>query len=217
MVKYLALVALAACGNGDKCSKVYDKLAPVFEKTDKKPDKAKEIDRCKEELKKHPDREAAIDCIIAHPGTPTMGDVMACESKRDGSKDSVKDYQNRSKAIEASLQLDRLGKNAKRLFGETSAFPIAKAPLTPATDCCKDPSGKCAVDATAWTAEPWKTLEFQLDEPHRFRYSYESTDGKSFTATAVGDLDCSGKPVTFTLTGSVDAAGNPTTNLTKPN
>jgi hypothetical protein len=216
MIKYLAIVmALAACGNGDKCSKVYDKLAPVFEKEmkgEKKMDKAKEIDRCKDELKNHPDREAAMDCILALPGTPTMGDVVACESKRDGSKDSDK-----GKISEASLQLNKIGKNAKRVFIETSAFPIAKAPLTPATECCKGPGGKCPVDATAWTIEPWKTFEFAIEEPHQFRYSYESTDGKSFTATAVGDPDCSGKPVTYTMNGTLDAAGNPSINLIRPN
>jgi hypothetical protein len=216
MIKYLAIVmALAACGSGDKCSKVYDKLAPVFEKEmkgEKKMDKAKEIERCKDELKNHPDREAAMDCILALPGTPTMGDLMACESKRDNKKDL-----NEGKVTEASLQLNKIGKNAKRVFAETSAFPIAKAPLTPATECCKGPSGKCPVDATAWTIEPWKTFEFTIDEPHQFRYSYESTDGKSFTATAVGDPDCSGKPVTYTLNGTLDAAGNPSINLIKPN
>ena len=220
MLKLLVItLTVAACGNGDKCSKVYDKLAPVFEKEmkgDKKMDKAKEIDRCKEELKNHPDRAATMDCILALPGTPTVGDLMACESKKDG-KDSMKDYQDKSKITEASLQLNKIGKNAKRVFAETAAFPIAKAPLTPTTDCCKGPGGKCPVDATAWTSEPWKTFDFQIDEPHLFRYSYESTDGKSFTATAVGDLDCSGKPVTYTLTGSVDASGNPSMNVTNPN
>jgi hypothetical protein len=219
MIKYLAIaMALAACSSGDKCSKVYDKLAPVFEKEmkgEKKMDKAKEIGRCKDELKNHPDREAAMDCILALPGTPSMGDLMACESKRDNKKDTTKD--DTGKVTEASLQLNKIGKNAKRVFAETSAFPIAKAPLTPATDCCKGPSGKCPVDATAWTIEPWKTFEFTVDEPHQFRYSYESTDGKSFTATAVGDPDCSGKPVTYTLNGTLDATGNPSVNLIKPN
>jgi hypothetical protein len=219
MIKYLAIaMALAACSSGDKCSKVYDKLAPVFEKEmkgEKKMDKAKEIERCKDELKNHPDREAAMDCILALPGTPSMGDLMACESKRDNKKDTTKD--DTGKVTEASLQLNKIGKNAKRVFAETSAFPIAKAPLTPATDCCKGPSGKCPVDATAWTIEPWKTFEFTVDEPHQFRYSYESTDGKSFTATAVGDPDCSGKPVTYTLNGTLDATGNPSVNLIKPN
>ena len=217
MVKLLAIAfTLAACGNGDKCSKVYDKLAPVFEKGDKKTDKTKEIDRCKAELKNHPEREAEMDCIIALPGTPTIGDLAACESKKGG-KDSFKDYQDKSKQTEAVLQLNKIGKSAKRSFAELSTFPVGKAALTPATDCCAAADHKCVVDMAAWSAEPWKTLDFQIDEPGRYRYSYESADGKTFTATAVGDLDCGGKPETFTLTGSLDAAGNPTVNLVKPN
>lgn len=203
MIKLFAVaLVVAACGNSDRCSKVYDKLAPIFEKQikgEQKIDKAKEIDRCREELKHHPDHEAAMDCILALPGTPTMGDLMACESKRDGT--------------EASPQLDKIGKHAKLTFVETGAFPIAKAPLTPTTDCCKGPNKTCPVDASAWTGEPWKTLDFQIAEPHEFRYSYESTDGKSFTATAVGDLGCNGKPVTYTLNGTVDAAGKPSVKL----
>jgi hypothetical protein len=40
-----------------------------------------------------------------------------------------------------------------------------------------------------------------VHESFLFRYSYES-DGKGFTATAVGDPDCRGKTVRFTLTGT---------------
>lgn len=36
-------------------------------------------------------------------------------------------------------------------------------------------------------------LEFQTDQPHFFQYSYRS-DSKTFTATAVGDIDCDGTP-----------------------
>jgi hypothetical protein len=57
-------------------------------------------------------------------------------------------------------------------------------------------------------------MEFQIDEPFRYRYSYES-DGQTFTATAVGDPDCDGKPGTYTLTGSVDN-GNPKVELKEP-
>lgn len=224
MLKYLAMVvALAACGNGDKCSKVFDKLQPAFAKEAKgvKMDKTKEIDRCKQQLKDHPEREKEIDCILAISGTPTMGDLMACSEKQKGDKsdksdkNGFKDYQAKSKAIEAKLQLDRIGKNAKRIYGETSKFPVGSVPLTPATDCCKGEGGKCQPDPKAWTAGPWAALEFTIDDPHLFRYSYESTDGTSFTATAVGDLDCSGRPQTFTLKGSVEA-GNPKVELQEP-
>jgi hypothetical protein len=218
MLKYLAMVvALAACGNGDKCSKVYDKLAPAFEKEAKgvKMDRTKEIDRCKQQLKDHPEREKEMDCILGLNGTPTMGDLMACSEKKKDDTGGAKSYQDKSKAIEAKLQLHRLGNNAKRVFAETGKFPVGSAALTPATDCCKGDGGKCPVDAKAWTAGPWAALEFSIDEPHLYRYSYESADGTSFTATAVGDLDCSGKPQTFTLKGSVDA-GNPKVDLQEP-
>jgi hypothetical protein len=221
MLKCLAMiVALAACGNGDKCSKVFDKLQPAFEKEAKgvKMDRTKEVDRCKQQLKDHPDRQKEIDCILAISGTPTMGDLMACsEKKGDKPADTggFKDYQTKSKATEAKLQLNKIGKNAKVTFAETSKFPVGSAPLTPATDCCKGEGGKCQPDPKAWTTGPWTALDFAIDEPHRFRYSYESADGTTFTATAVGDLDCSGKPLTYTLKGSVDA-GNPKVELQEP-
>jgi len=220
MKKLLALVvALAACGgNGDKCSKVFDKLAPVFEKEAKGPklDRTKEIEHCKQQLKDHPEREKEMDCILGLGGTPTMGDLMACSAKKstDG-KDGFKDYQDKSKATEAKLMLNKIGKSAKLIFAETSKFPIGNAPLTPATECCKGDGAKCQPDPKAWTAGPWAAMEFTIDEPHRYRYSYESADGTTFTATAVGDLDCDGKPQTFTLKGSIDA-GNPKVELQEP-
>lgn len=218
MAKLLALVmALAACGSGgDKCSKVFDKLQPTFEKEGKSAktmDRTQEISHCRDQLKAHPERAAELDCILAISGTPTAGDLMACSQKT--AKGGFKDYQDKSKAIEAKLQLNKIGKNAKRIFAETGKFPIGSAPLTPATDCCKGEGGKCQPDPKAWTAGPWAAMELTIDEPHLYRYSYESADGTTFTATAVGDLDCSGKPQTFTLKGSVDA-GNPKVDLQEP-
>ncbi|HET9993156.1 MAG TPA: hypothetical protein VFQ65_31690, partial [Kofleriaceae bacterium] len=175
----------------------------------------KEIDRCKQQLKDHPEREKEIDCILGLSGTPTMGDLMACSEKKKDDKSGFKDYQDKSKATEAKLQLNKIGKTAKRIYAETSKYPVGSAPLTPATDCCKGDGGKCQPDPKAWTAGPWAAMEFTIDEPHLYRYSYESADGTSFTATAVGDLDCSGRPQTFTLKGSVDA-GNPKVELQEP-
>jgi hypothetical protein len=211
MFKHLALViSLAACGKGDKCAKVFDKLAPAFEKDNgKKMDRDKEVGHCQQQLKEHPEREAVLDCILATSGTPSMGDLMACD-KAHGAPSSGGD---KVKITEASLMLNKIGKNAKRMFGETGKYPIGKAAPTPATDCCKGDGGKCAVDPKQWTVEPWASLEFTIDEPHLFRYSYDGSDGKSFTATAVGDPDCSGKPVTDTLTGALTADGRPTENL----
>src|ERR1700742_4604266 len=130
MLKYLAMVvALAACGNGDKCSKVFDKLQPAFEKEAKgmKMDRTKEIDHCKQQLKDHPEREKEIDCILAISGTPTMGDLAACSQTNEK---GFKDYQDKSKATEAKLVLNKIGKHAKMIYGETSKFPVGSAPLT---------------------------------------------------------------------------------------
>ena len=161
-----------------------------------------------------------MDCILAINGTPTMGDLMACSEKQKGDKPAdkggFKDYQGQEQGRpRRSSSSTRSARARKRSSRETGKFPVGSAPLTPATDCCKGEGGKCQPDPKAWTAGPWAALEFSIDEPHLFRYSYESTDGTTFTATAVGDLDCSGKPQTFTLKGTVDA-GNPKVELQEP-
>jgi len=132
-----------------------------------------------------------------------------------GAKDAADDYAMKSKATEAQLMLNRLGKNAKSYFMEKDGFPKGSVPLTPATPCCKGDKKQCAPDAAQWNAaEPFKQLEFSLVDPHRFQYSYES-DGKTLTATAVGDLDCDGTTVTYKLevTG---ANGAPEMKITEP-
>ena len=111
-------------------------------------------------------------------------------------------YMHRAKSSEASLQLNRLAKYLKASYAQTSTLPIGAAPLTPTTPCCQGPHGKCAEPA-AWVNQPvWKELDFSIDDPHMFRYDYTSTDGKTFVAHAVGDLDCDGEVVTYTLTGA---------------
>jgi|GEM_PF-2906852 len=116
---------------------------------------------------------------------------------------------------EGRMMLNRLGKDARRHVGEVGTYPVGSAPLTPTTDCCKAADHTCPADPTAWAGEPWKTLDFSIDSPGRFRFSYDgAADGKSFTATAVAELDCDGKLTTWTAKGSVDAAGKPTVDIT---
>ena len=62
----------------------------------------------------------------------------------------------------------------------------------------------------------WRALDFQIDEPTLFQYSYRgSADGQSFEAKAVGDLDCDGVFITYELAGTI-SGGNPTFTLTEP-
>jgi len=127
------------------------------------------------------------------------------------------DYSKRSKKSEAALQLNKLAKNAKRAYAETSTFPTGNAPLTPAEPCCGQPTNHCRAVPGQYAADPvWKSLDFQIDEPTLFQYSYSaSADGQSFVAKAVGDLDCDGIFITYELTGRV-SNGNPSITLIEP-
>lgn len=129
------------------------------------------------------------------------------------------DYRRKARRPEAQLQLTKISHAAKRAYLENASFPEAAAPLTPAADCCAENfegKRKCGPNPSHWSAPGWRSLDFQMIEPHYFRYSYTpSGDGSSFTATAVGDLDCDGVAVTYTLRGSV-VNGNPRVELVEP-
>lgn len=123
-------------------------------------------------------------------------------------------YVESSKRSEAEVNLSSIGKSAKTYFVEYAAFPTGTMELTPAGSCCEGPNRKCPADAQAWTGA-WEQLDFQVVEPSYFQYSYESKDGTTFTARAVGDLDCDGTSVEFVLEGRIEQ-GAPMTILTKP-
>ena len=105
---------------------------------------------------------------------------------------------------EAELQLNKLGKSAKMAFATAAELPKGTVALTPATACCSTPEKRCAASPADWADPTWKALEFSLDEAHDFQYSYTS-DGKTFTATAVGDPGCTGTVVTYKITGATEA------------
>lgn len=102
--------------------------------------------------------------------------------------------------------------SADGALSATTVAPVAKA------GCCAMTGGggteKCEPDATLWEVNPWVGLHFGVGDPHYYAYGYESTVGAagatdgsfSFTATALGDLDCDGVKSTFTMYGVVNAA-----------
>lgn len=124
------------------------------------------------------------------------------------------DYMRRSRRSEAELQLDKIGRNARRAYNENSEFPRGKAPLTPAAPCCQGPDHHCVTGAADWQRDAWQALDFEIDEPSLYQYSYES-DGRTFTARAVGDLDCDGTSATYELRGTSEN-GTPKTELILP-
>lgn len=129
---------------------------------------------------------------------------------------AASDYARKSKATEAQLYLTRIVRAAKAYSIANAKFPVGTAGLTPATDCCSGPDHKCPVDPKQWQVSPWQDLDISLELEHLFRYSYTS-DGKTFTATAVGDLDCDGTAVTWKVTGTYDEQNGPkTTEIERP-
>jgi type II secretory pathway pseudopilin PulG len=118
------------------------------------------------------------------------------------------DYMKRSKQIESELMLRRLERAAQRYAIENNALPRGSAPLTPATPCCAGPNRHCA-DLQSWSTPEWQALDIAIEEPHLFQYSYES-DGKTFTARAVGDLDCDGDSISYEIQGVLGDAGTTT-------
>jgi type IV pilus assembly protein PilA len=128
------------------------------------------------------------------------------------------DYMKRSKKTEAALQLNKIGKNNKRVYSETSSYVAGLGGALPThggTGCCGGVNNHCAVDTAGWAADTtWKALDFQIDEVNLFYYKYNGA-ATSFTALAIGDLDCDGIEITYTLTGDA-LNGNPAVSLSEP-
>ena len=131
------------------------------------------------------------------------------------------DYMKRSKKTEASLQLNKIGKNAKRVYSETGSYVATKttAPLpTPVSggSCCGGVNNHCAAAPSDFIKDPtWTALDFQIDEPTLFTYTYDGTTAGTFTAMAVGDLDCDTTLITYTMVGT-SLNGNPAVTITEP-
>jgi len=129
------------------------------------------------------------------------------------------DYMKRAKKTEAALQLNKIGKNNKRVYSETSSFVNVAGgalPTASGVGCCFAASNNhCPALPASFAADlGWKALDFQIDEPSLFFYTY--VPGTStFSAAAQGDLDCDGTPIIYSLTGSA-VSGNPAVTLVEP-
>jgi hypothetical protein len=100
-----------------------------------------------------------------------------------------------------------------------AAFPKINGRLLVEGSCCssqglrrpdKEGEDLCDVDRSIWETSKWNAVEFQMDSPHAFLYSFnskETGDGATFVVTANGDLDCDGVESTLQRMGFVPAAG----------
>jgi len=199
---------------GDDCQRFYDKLLPVLAKRFENESEGEGvtpaeredlIKRCRAQIAKGPVPE--LNCVLVAPDDAA---INACMDNSLGGSET-------KRQSEAEAMLDRLGKAAKEAFISDARFPVATIALTPAKPCCDenhDGKLRCAPEMANWGTPEWRALAFQLVEPHQFQYSYQS-DGKTFVATAVGDLDCDGRSITYKLEGK-DVNGNITLTLTEP-
>ena len=129
------------------------------------------------------------------------------------------DYMKRSKKTEASLQLNKIGKNSKRIYAETASFVVQNGIQLPAKPgiggCCGGPNNHCLPVPASFVADSgWKALDFEIDEPSLFYYQYNGGT-TTFLATATGDLDCDGTEIVYSLAGTA-VNGEPAVILTEP-
>lgn len=134
-------------------------------------------------------------------------------------------YINKSKGSEASLQLNKIAKNTKVYWGENSAFPPSSGAALPAQGACNNTAtgaggatvlGKTFAAGSTWAADAaWGALDFTIDEPGLFQYTFSGGTTTSASATADGDLDCNGVHGIWTL-HITNASGNIQTTIQAP-
>jgi prepilin-type N-terminal cleavage/methylation domain-containing protein len=125
------------------------------------------------------------------------------------------DYMKKSKKTEASLQLNKISKNDKTYFITNAGFVATDGAVNPGAngDACTGPNKHFAT--VDWSALPgWKDLDFQIDEPNLFSYTYTG-GSSSASAVAVGDLDCDTTLITYTL-DLTSVNGNAAGKITEP-
>jgi hypothetical protein len=110
-------------------------------------------------------------------------------------------YIRQTKTAEAHEQVSRLCQSVGSYFDQSHRLPDP-APLTPAVPCSTYADGRCPPAPGEWGTPAWQALGFSMTEPHYYQYEL-LTDGTSFTAHALGDLDADGMRSTFECHGQV--------------
>lgn len=127
-------------------------------------------------------------------------------------------YMARARSTEAVMNLRHMYDASVAYFAQESvgrggqlrarAFPRSEA-LTPGEWCVT--GEKLPVRDSDWNSQTWQSLSFMPTRPFYYNYEYES-DGEyaeaSFSARAVGDLDCDTVKSTFERMGRADSVSN---------
>jgi type II secretory pathway pseudopilin PulG len=114
-------------------------------------------------------------------------------------------YQRKSESTEARMMLMRMYSGATEHAMDAGAVPAASAGPTPPLGTCCQQGGTCQPNPAWWADEPWRSLKFSVDDPHRYSYEYKADGSGGFTVLAHGDLDCDGTYSTFSMKGAKDS------------
>ena len=97
-----------------------------------------------------------------------------------------------------------------------SKFPVSStAVIGGGTECACQATGKCPGGGAEWktAGEPWVDLAFSIPDPFLYRPKYTSAGtgtASTFTAEAIGDLDCDATLSNFKRLGAIDTNGDVT-------
>lgn len=133
-------------------------------------------------------------------------------------------YMNKAKSTEAEQFIKKIQDGAIQYYHRPTQptmtpvpkqFPNGSVGPTPAARPACPAEDKFAAAPALWAGDPiWQALNFSVDDPHYYGYTFEVanfTQGP-FTARATGDLDCDATLATFEIVGGVDPATNTLTN-----
>jgi len=123
-------------------------------------------------------------------------------------------FTQRTKTSEATMSLRKIYDGSVVFYKKGHIFPPSDADGTPGIGrlCLGGESVKFTPTAQTWNGVTWRMLDFSIDEPFNFHYSYLSNEvrgeGAVFTARVNGDLDCDGTLSTFERVAVVDSHQN---------
>lgn len=138
-------------------------------------------------------------------------------------------YIRRSKTTEATMNVRKMFDSSVTYFTDEHSkrdgtalprqFPVTEGPTpgNPSEKMCANGSSQKYTPVASdniWATPTWNALNFAIDDPFYFAYTYESTGdtttgpGSQFTARAEADLDCNNTTSLFERIANVDELNN---------
>ncbi len=129
-------------------------------------------------------------------------------------------YIKRSKTAEAAGSLNKMWAGSVTFFEtdhvDAAGASVAKQfPATvnnvPGAECACQATGKCPGGGAEWQHASWVSLQFSIPDAFIYKPKYTSAGtgtASTFSAEAIGDLDCNGTLASFKRLGAIDGNGD---------